>query len=265
MWHYLKDGVQHGPISHQELKAMADSGELLPTDQVWKESLKDWVPASRVKGLFANAAQRPSLPPITPTKDRSSPPPPPAALSIGPAGSNLLNPRKRLLYGYRAALIMAAVASLLPWISITSSMDYNSDRIPGMSGYSRFGFNAPEPVRTSGSASIGIRGTSMIWGDLILLIGIAGAVLSFVGPEKFLKEKARLGMAGIGAAIILLAVLVVTTYSSPGSAQSDYRDAFGNSASLALSYGIGMYLAFVAGLGAAVTGYLHNWESASSL
>lgn len=221
------------------------------------------MPASKVKGLFANGSQRPGPPPISPP-NRTSPPATPAALTVS-AISVSLDPRKRLLYGYRAALIVAAVASLLPWISITSSMDYNSDRIPGMSGYGRYGFNAADPVRTSGSASIGIRGTSTIWGDLIMLVGIAGAVLSFVGPEKFMKEKTRFGMAGIGAVIVLLTLLLVTTYASPGGARADYRDAFGNSASTALSYGFGMYLAFLAGLGAAATGYLHNWDSAPSL
>lgn len=39
MWHYSKDGNQHGPVSQQELKALADSGGLLQTDLVWKVSL----------------------------------------------------------------------------------------------------------------------------------------------------------------------------------------------------------------------------------
>ena len=53
-------------MSNSELKALAESGRLKPTDNVWKEGLAEWIPASKVKGLFP-----PSPPPLPP-----SPPPP---------------------------------------------------------------------------------------------------------------------------------------------------------------------------------------------
>jgi hypothetical protein len=36
-WYYAKDGERHGPVSPAELKKMAASGELEPTDQVFQE------------------------------------------------------------------------------------------------------------------------------------------------------------------------------------------------------------------------------------
>lgn len=51
-WHYQKDGQQHGPVPSQQLKELAASGHLLPTDLIWKEGMSDWVPASKLKGLF---------------------------------------------------------------------------------------------------------------------------------------------------------------------------------------------------------------------
>lgn len=52
-WHYSNGGQQHGPVSAADLKALAKSGNLLPTDLIWKEGMAEWKPASNVKGLFS--------------------------------------------------------------------------------------------------------------------------------------------------------------------------------------------------------------------
>lgn len=51
-WHYSKDGKKTGPISAQQLKSLADSGELLPHDLICKDGMAEWKPAKNVKGLF---------------------------------------------------------------------------------------------------------------------------------------------------------------------------------------------------------------------
>ena len=51
-WFYAQEGRQLGPISPEELRRLADAGELATTDLVWREGLAEWVPAIRVKGLF---------------------------------------------------------------------------------------------------------------------------------------------------------------------------------------------------------------------
>jgi uncharacterized protein (TIGR00266 family) len=51
-WYYTRDNRQAGPVTTQELQAMAADGRLTPTDLVWKEGLADWTPAGRVQGLF---------------------------------------------------------------------------------------------------------------------------------------------------------------------------------------------------------------------
>ncbi len=69
-WHYTKDGQKYGPLSAADLKALARSGQLAPTDMVWKAGMAEWKVASGVKGLFQT---------VTPV---SSPPlPAPAAIS----------------------------------------------------------------------------------------------------------------------------------------------------------------------------------------
>lgn len=50
-WHYSKAGKQHGPVSAADLKALVKSGELAPTDLIWKEGLAEWKTAGSIKGL----------------------------------------------------------------------------------------------------------------------------------------------------------------------------------------------------------------------
>jgi hypothetical protein len=61
-WYYVRDGVQTGPVSFEEMKSAAAAGRLSPADLVWQEGTADWVPARTVPGLFAGAGAPPPLP-----------------------------------------------------------------------------------------------------------------------------------------------------------------------------------------------------------
>lgn len=62
-WYYTKDGTKHGPVSARRLKDLASRGELAVDDLVWRENLKDWMPAAKVEGLsFGNVMGPPPLP-----------------------------------------------------------------------------------------------------------------------------------------------------------------------------------------------------------
>ena len=50
---YARGEEQFGPVSGGQLKALATSGELEPTDLVWKEGMPDWVEARRIKGVVS--------------------------------------------------------------------------------------------------------------------------------------------------------------------------------------------------------------------
>ena len=50
-WYYARDGQQQGPVTAKFLKEKALTGELLPTDHLWKDGLKDWVTADSLPGL----------------------------------------------------------------------------------------------------------------------------------------------------------------------------------------------------------------------
>ena len=67
-WFYRKGDNKHGPVDTASLREMAASGELGPSDLIWREGLAQWVPAGKAKGLFstsASSAQRnDATPPI---------------------------------------------------------------------------------------------------------------------------------------------------------------------------------------------------------
>lgn len=50
-WYYTRGGAQCGPVPFAELQALAFSGQLAATEQVWNDSMPDWVPANQVSGL----------------------------------------------------------------------------------------------------------------------------------------------------------------------------------------------------------------------
>lgn len=66
-WYYLIDGEQIGPVPTADLKELAETGVLHPSDLVWKEGMPDWKPAAQVPGLLS--AQPP---PVRPGMHRPS-------------------------------------------------------------------------------------------------------------------------------------------------------------------------------------------------
>jgi hypothetical protein len=60
MWHYVKNGTEKvGPVPESELKSLASSGQVHPTDLVWSEGMTDWQPYNAVPALGGGAAGTP--------------------------------------------------------------------------------------------------------------------------------------------------------------------------------------------------------------
>lgn len=51
-WFYVRDGQQNGPISFEELVALARRGEVKAGDRVWNASMQGWTPAGQIEGLI---------------------------------------------------------------------------------------------------------------------------------------------------------------------------------------------------------------------
>lgn len=80
-WYYMLGDKKLGPVTAGQLKQLAQTGQLQPTDKVWKEGMKSWVPAEKVKGLI----QTTPLPIPSPKAEATGsdanekvPPPPPS-------------------------------------------------------------------------------------------------------------------------------------------------------------------------------------------
>lgn len=50
-WYYKRGEKKYGPVSTVQLQKAAQNGMLLPTDLLWREGMKVWAPASKLKGL----------------------------------------------------------------------------------------------------------------------------------------------------------------------------------------------------------------------
>jgi hypothetical protein len=55
-WYYRKGTARFGPVSSADIKKMATEGKLEPTDLLRGVGMTEWVPASKVKGLFPKTA-----------------------------------------------------------------------------------------------------------------------------------------------------------------------------------------------------------------
>ena len=79
-WYYSESGQQAGPVSSEQLKQLATSGQLQASDLVWKDGMGQWVEARKIKGLFPQQAVRPpqlppTVPPVPPVLPQQSLPP----------------------------------------------------------------------------------------------------------------------------------------------------------------------------------------------
>jgi GYF domain 2 len=67
-WYCNCGGRTQGPLGDAELRQLAADGKLKPADLVWKEGMRVWEPASKLRGLFA------PRPAATPAVSVSRPP-----------------------------------------------------------------------------------------------------------------------------------------------------------------------------------------------
>lgn len=63
-WWYSKGERQFGPYSAAELREIAASGQIAPSDLLWKDGLPNWLPASSFKGLLPPPSGAPVPPPL---------------------------------------------------------------------------------------------------------------------------------------------------------------------------------------------------------
>lgn len=94
-WYVSQNGQQTGPFTPAQLKQMAATGNLTPTDLVTKAGSKQWTPAQQIKGLsFAgNSAVQADLPPLPVPKLPPLPVPQLPPLPLPTTASAVVAPR----------------------------------------------------------------------------------------------------------------------------------------------------------------------------
>jgi hypothetical protein len=73
-WFYSREGQPKGPLTFAEIVALAQAGEIAPTELVWQEGTPDWRRAADVPGLFAPAAATSAMPLPLPPRPVGAPP-----------------------------------------------------------------------------------------------------------------------------------------------------------------------------------------------
>ena len=64
-WYYSKNGTQLGPVEEVDLRSKLATGEVSPSDLIWREGMTDWQPVARVPEFGAVVAyphSNPTLP-----------------------------------------------------------------------------------------------------------------------------------------------------------------------------------------------------------
>lgn len=87
MWHYSKDGTQYGPVDETALRAKLAGGEISPNDLVWRDGMRDWLPAGQVQEF---AGGLPAVSPYQPPMHAGSRPHAVAPMGYAPPVPNYL-------------------------------------------------------------------------------------------------------------------------------------------------------------------------------
>ena len=61
-WYYRRHGRQRGPYSPKQFKQLAVTGAIQPTDEIRKGDMDEWVPGTKIEGLFPRTPVAPPLP-----------------------------------------------------------------------------------------------------------------------------------------------------------------------------------------------------------
>lgn len=87
-WYYSKNGTQLGPVGEGELRSKIASGEVSPTDLVWKEGMTDWLPSARVTEFAVAASPSSDATPPAPPSSAGAPVPSPYSSPLQPSSAN---------------------------------------------------------------------------------------------------------------------------------------------------------------------------------
>ena len=128
-WYLYKDGQQQGPVSWEQLRRQAASGQIGAEDQVWTESMSDWTRAGEVEGLFPSfgPAAAPAPPP-RPSMGQRQPAPADAGWPAGSrAGAYPKAPMGRRFLAYFIDGLIASVPMTIIGVIVSIAIFLSAD------------------------------------------------------------------------------------------------------------------------------------------
>jgi hypothetical protein len=72
-WYIGRDEEEYGPFTAAQLKELGTTGQVRPTDTIWREGMADPLPATKVKGLLPAAEAPAETPASSETSDEPAP------------------------------------------------------------------------------------------------------------------------------------------------------------------------------------------------
>lgn len=238
-WYYTSNGSRSGPVTENELKAIALRNQLLADSLVWKEGMPDWKPAVEIRGLLPSAS-----PPALPL---SVPPPLPArhqgvepTNESGASLSSFSAPVPTVIWVKvinGVGLALAVIGLFCPWfsyqVSYQASYESSASFDPGsfasqgggrptigkeIGGFGSAGNSRPMSASASASASgessTTLTGISTVPGMLILIGLVVCGALCFLGWRW-----ATFGSV-VSAGIVTLLILGSFAFNSFGTSSN---------------------------------------------
>lgn len=155
-YYYARDGQRFGPVSGKQLRELATTGQLQPADLIWSPEKNEWLPAAKIKALFAAAA-----PPsqaatvaaapastVSPLQPGSNPMPVSRGASA-PFG-NIVAGIDMRRWGLIAGISAGSLVGLILLVWIISALTRTSDAGPS-NPIAKANKNDPKPNETSKS------------------------------------------------------------------------------------------------------------------
>lgn len=214
-WYYSKGGLQHGPVTEEQLRQLAGSGQIQSTDLVWRKGMAEWQQAGSIEGFFF--PPQPNAPDVPPPVTPSEPPPLNQSTPFGPpAAAGRFEARTGSGGGRMAVLILTIIAGFFSLFvgGCTAAVGEGVAQLgEGISDLdSQYGSgedstrirSEAEEIRTQG-------GQFAVLGLLQAILGVAGGVYGFQkynSTSEFAIGGIRVKRLTVASLAILVAALM---------------------------------------------------------
>ncbi len=186
-WYVGRDGQQYGPVGDAEFWAMQATGQILPTDLVWRDGYAEWKPAAQVQ---------PPAPPTVPLNPAHPAVPPQAASQQQPAEYAAYQPQ--IQASAHGAAPPAATAHITPARPRTDRPAAVTAEPTQRKRKQRAPASAAPPRSRLRSIGRGIAWTAIV----LFFVATLGAAYTMVAGDKTLMRMATAMIPQLGERVV---------------------------------------------------------------